>query len=118
VIKKIAKSQPEDHDPPFPPRAWTGRPSSWWLRGIAGDISHEGLRVLLGQSTEFCCHLSYTRNPCASQSSNLMSHAGLGPAMRLTQHRAGRSGVARQMRRASPRRRLVIMLTEVVTLSG
>jgi hypothetical protein len=32
-----------------PPGAWPSWPSSWWPRGWTGDISHEGLRVLLRQ---------------------------------------------------------------------
>ena len=31
----------------FPPGAWPSWRSSWWLKGVVDDISHEGLRVLL-----------------------------------------------------------------------
>ena len=48
-IKKIAKSKPAEHDLPF--STWSLAKLADFLvaEGVVDDISHEGLRVLLGQ---------------------------------------------------------------------
>jgi transposase len=48
-IKKLAKSKPAEHDLPF--STWSLAKLADFLvaEGVAGDISHEGLRVLLRQ---------------------------------------------------------------------
>jgi transposase len=46
-IKKIVKSRPVEQDLPVSPGACRSWRSSWWLRGVVDDISHEALRVLL-----------------------------------------------------------------------
>ena len=49
VIKKLALSRPVDHDLPF--ATWSLAKLSDFLvaEGVVDDISHEGLRVLLGE---------------------------------------------------------------------
>ena len=41
-IKKVAKAKPAEYDLPFPPGAWTGWRSSWWLRGWSTILTTRG----------------------------------------------------------------------------
>lgn len=46
-IKKIAKSKPTEHDLPFSTWSLTKLADFLAVEGVADDISHEGLRILL-----------------------------------------------------------------------
>ncbi|MCZ9339027.1 IS630 family transposase, partial [Streptomyces sp. TRM76130] len=46
-IKKIAKSRPAEHDLPFSTWSLTKLADFLAAEGVADDISHEGLRILL-----------------------------------------------------------------------
>jgi transposase len=48
-IKKVAKSKPVEHDLPFSTWSLSKLADFLVAEGVAGDISHEGLRVLLRQ---------------------------------------------------------------------
>ena len=48
-IKTIARSGPAGHDLPFSTWSLDGLADLLVAEGVAGDISHEGLRVLLCQ---------------------------------------------------------------------